>query len=205
MCLTNYALCHEGVWGSGCRDPRFLNLGTSWRCVVSLTSLPLSPRGKSPWYPLEERMGGPESWSGRYGEVEILDPTRTPNGPLSGPTHSQSLSDYTTAHYSTLLYIFTISFQSIDNRSRTIEAVTVHVFVSFVDSCLKSQVSFILLQMKLWIYFPLRQNNIYARHELDRVLIRTTLEPQGNSVYIYLFLWDRPTYVNICCFMPDVH
>jgi hypothetical protein len=30
-CLTNEALRHEGVWGSGCIDPHFLDLGTSWR------------------------------------------------------------------------------------------------------------------------------------------------------------------------------
>jgi hypothetical protein len=29
--LTNYALRHEGVWGSGCIDAHFLDLGTSWR------------------------------------------------------------------------------------------------------------------------------------------------------------------------------
>jgi hypothetical protein len=27
LCLTNEALCHEGVRGSGCTDPRFLHLG----------------------------------------------------------------------------------------------------------------------------------------------------------------------------------
>jgi hypothetical protein len=36
----------------------------------------LSP-GKSAWYPLERRLGGPYSWSGRYGGVKILDPTGT--------------------------------------------------------------------------------------------------------------------------------
>jgi hypothetical protein len=30
MCLTNKALRHEGVWGSGCIDPHFLDLGISW-------------------------------------------------------------------------------------------------------------------------------------------------------------------------------
>jgi hypothetical protein len=30
-CLTNCALRHKGVWGSGCIDPFFLDLGTSWR------------------------------------------------------------------------------------------------------------------------------------------------------------------------------
>jgi hypothetical protein len=29
--LTNETLRHEDVWGSGCIDPRFLDLGTSWR------------------------------------------------------------------------------------------------------------------------------------------------------------------------------
>jgi hypothetical protein len=29
--LTNQALLHEGVWGSGYIDPHFLDLGTSWR------------------------------------------------------------------------------------------------------------------------------------------------------------------------------
>jgi hypothetical protein len=31
LCLTNQALCHEGVWGSGCIDPHFLGLGINWR------------------------------------------------------------------------------------------------------------------------------------------------------------------------------
>jgi hypothetical protein len=31
LCLTNEALRHEGVWGSGCIDPHFLDLGTRWR------------------------------------------------------------------------------------------------------------------------------------------------------------------------------
>jgi hypothetical protein len=25
------SMCHEGVWGSGCIDPRILDLGISWR------------------------------------------------------------------------------------------------------------------------------------------------------------------------------
>jgi hypothetical protein len=35
------------VWGSGCIDPHFLDLGTSWRLVVSFTTQLLYPRGKS--------------------------------------------------------------------------------------------------------------------------------------------------------------
>jgi hypothetical protein len=29
--VTNLALRHEGVWGSGYIDPHFLDFGTSWR------------------------------------------------------------------------------------------------------------------------------------------------------------------------------
>jgi hypothetical protein len=35
--------------------------------VVSFTPRPLYPQGKSPWYPLDRRLGGPQSRSGRGG------------------------------------------------------------------------------------------------------------------------------------------
>jgi hypothetical protein len=31
---------------------------------------PLYPEGKSPWYPLDSRLSGPQSWSGRGGEEQ---------------------------------------------------------------------------------------------------------------------------------------
>jgi hypothetical protein len=31
LCLTNQAIRHEGVWGSGCIDLRFLDLGIRWK------------------------------------------------------------------------------------------------------------------------------------------------------------------------------
>jgi hypothetical protein len=39
--------------------------------VVSSTPRPLYPQGKSPWYPLDRRLGGPQSRSGRGGEEKI--------------------------------------------------------------------------------------------------------------------------------------
>jgi len=36
--------------------------------VVSFTPRPLYPQGKSPWYPLDRRLGGPQSHSGHGGE-----------------------------------------------------------------------------------------------------------------------------------------
>jgi hypothetical protein len=46
--LSNWALYHEGVWRNGYIDPYFLDLGTTWRWVVSFTPRSLYPRGKSP-------------------------------------------------------------------------------------------------------------------------------------------------------------
>jgi hypothetical protein len=55
--------------------------------VVIFTPRPLYPRGKSPRYPLDRMLGGPQSRSGRLGEKKILDPTgtRTPTPPPSSP------------------------------------------------------------------------------------------------------------------------
>jgi hypothetical protein len=44
-------------WETGGMVPRILDLGTRWRWVVSFTPLPLYPQGKSPWYPLDRRLG----------------------------------------------------------------------------------------------------------------------------------------------------
>jgi hypothetical protein len=86
LCLTkHYAIKTYG--GSGCIDPRFLDLGTSWRWVVSFTPLPLYPRVKSPLYPLDRRLGEPQRLSGRYVEAKVLDSTgtRTPTPRPSSP------------------------------------------------------------------------------------------------------------------------
>jgi hypothetical protein len=50
------------------------------------------PPGKSPRYPFYRRLGGPQSRSGRYGEVKIFYPTgnQTP-APPGRPARSQSL------------------------------------------------------------------------------------------------------------------
>jgi hypothetical protein len=58
--------------GIKCIDPRFLDLGTSLRWVVSFKLQPPYSRGKSPWYPLDRRQGGPQSRSRRRGENSWL-------------------------------------------------------------------------------------------------------------------------------------
>jgi hypothetical protein len=49
-----------------------LDLGTIWRRVVSFTSRPLYPRGKNLWYPLNRRLGEPQSRYGRCEEEQNL-------------------------------------------------------------------------------------------------------------------------------------
>jgi hypothetical protein len=42
------------------------------KCSASRSGL-FTPRGKGTRYPLDRRLGGPQSRSGRYGEMKILD------------------------------------------------------------------------------------------------------------------------------------
>jgi hypothetical protein len=60
--------------------------------------------GKSPRYPFYRRLGGPQSLSGRYGEVTIFYPTgtRTPPPPVVQPMASR-YTDYTNTGPGSLL------------------------------------------------------------------------------------------------------
>jgi hypothetical protein len=75
--------------GSGCIDPRILDLGTSeWSA-----SRPgcFTPRGKSPWYPLDRRLDGPPEpvWTTRRGEKSC--PYRDSNSDPSAVQPAASL------------------------------------------------------------------------------------------------------------------
>jgi hypothetical protein len=77
--------------GSGCIDPHFLDLGTSWRWVVSFTPRVLYPRGRRSRYPLDRRVDG--LWAGPY-DVEKRKFLTLPGlelQPLGRPARSQSL------------------------------------------------------------------------------------------------------------------
>jgi hypothetical protein len=50
------------------------NLGTRWRWVASFTPQPPYPQGRSPWYPLDRRLGGSRSRSGNGGEEKNSQP-----------------------------------------------------------------------------------------------------------------------------------
>jgi hypothetical protein len=67
----------KAYWGSVGIASRIFDLGTKWRRVVSFTTRTLYPQGKSPWYPLDRRLGGPQSRSG-HGVKEKN--SKTPRG-----------------------------------------------------------------------------------------------------------------------------
>jgi hypothetical protein len=82
-------------WGSGGTAPRILDLGTRWRWVVSFTLRPLCPQGKSHWYLLDRRLGGPQSFFGCGGEEKNSQPRResNPRTPIVQPV-AQRYTDW---------------------------------------------------------------------------------------------------------------
>jgi hypothetical protein len=63
--LKHHAM--KTYWG-GETVPRILDLGTRRRQAVSFMSQVYYTQGKSPWYPLDRRLGGAQSQSGHDGE-----------------------------------------------------------------------------------------------------------------------------------------
>jgi hypothetical protein len=82
-------------------DPRILDLGTIWRRVLNFTIRPLYPQGKSPWYALDRRLGGPQSWSGRGGEEK-----NSQSLPRLEPLIIQPVAQRCTAEISRLLVLY---------------------------------------------------------------------------------------------------
>jgi hypothetical protein len=97
--------------GGGCIDPSILDLGTSWRLVVSFTSWLLYPRENSPRYALDRRLGVPQSRSGRRVEERHLAPYRdSKSDPLGLPAHSPPVSIWTVLSRIFLNYISGLQF-----------------------------------------------------------------------------------------------
>jgi hypothetical protein len=88
---VNMCLRHEGVWGSGCIDPHFLNLGTSWRWVVSFMLRPLYPRGRSPSTHWIGGWVGPRADLYDLAKIKFLTLSALELRHLGRPARSQSL------------------------------------------------------------------------------------------------------------------
>jgi hypothetical protein len=119
LCLTKHHAIRT-YWGSGGIAPRILDLGTRWRWVVSFTPQSLYPQGKSTWYPLDRRMGGPQSHSGRGGEEVNSQPLPGLELPIIQPVaqrYTAELSRLLTKIISELIcWIFVIFMQHIFNH-----------------------------------------------------------------------------------------
>jgi hypothetical protein len=90
----------KAYWGNGGIAPLILDPGTRWRWVVSFMLRPLCPRGKSPWYPLDRRLDGPQSRSGRGGEEK-----NSQLQPELEPPITQTVAQRYTTELSWLLFV----------------------------------------------------------------------------------------------------
>jgi hypothetical protein len=72
--VLNYAPHYEYAWRSGNTAPCILNLGSGCMWMVSFTYRPSNAWGTTPRYPLDRKLGGPQSRSGHSGgeETKIL-------------------------------------------------------------------------------------------------------------------------------------
>jgi hypothetical protein len=90
-----WASRHDDILGSGGIAPRILDFGNRWRWVVSFTPWPLYPQGKSPWYPLDRRLGGTQSRSGRGGEEKNSQPLPGLEPPIIQPVAQRCTTELT--------------------------------------------------------------------------------------------------------------
>jgi hypothetical protein len=104
LCLTIYSLRHDGVWGNRCIDPRFLDLETRWRWAVCFTPGPLYPRGNSPRYRLDTRLGGPQTGLDAGEKKKFLPLPGFELRPLGRPGRSQFL--YRPLLNTTCMYVY---------------------------------------------------------------------------------------------------
>jgi hypothetical protein len=91
LCVTNWALGHEGVFESGCIDPRILDLDTSWRWVVSLTLRSRYPQERASGTHLIGCWVSPRTSVDDVERRKILSLPRLKLRPLGRPARSQSL------------------------------------------------------------------------------------------------------------------
>jgi hypothetical protein len=71
--------------------------------VVSFTPRPLYPQGKSPWYPPDRRLGGPQRWFGHDSEEKNSQP-------LPG-LESLIIQPITQCYTTDLSWIFTVQYE----------------------------------------------------------------------------------------------
>jgi hypothetical protein len=117
--------------GSGGVAPRTLDFGIRWRWVVSFTPRPLYRQVKSPWYPLNRSLGGPQSRSRCGGEEK----------------HSQSLPRLE----SLIIQRYTIELSGLLTYIRSFSAKShLKAVVDLVQKCSVNSESVISLHSYIW-------------------------------------------------------
>jgi hypothetical protein len=95
--IKHYTMKICGGVGEWRYSSTILDVGLSWRRVVSFTTQPLYPRGKSARYPLGRSVGGPQNRSRRCGKEKILPLSGLELRPLGHPAQlclSNNLGEY---------------------------------------------------------------------------------------------------------------
>jgi hypothetical protein len=73
LCIISQALCLEDIWGSGTVAPPFLTSALDGGEWSASRPCRFTPGERAPWYPLDRRLVGPQSCSGRCGEKTNLE------------------------------------------------------------------------------------------------------------------------------------
>jgi hypothetical protein len=68
LCLISYALCHDDIWGNGSIVPTFLTLALD-RSKWSASHPAALALGNRSRYPLDRRLGRPQSQSGHWSKI----------------------------------------------------------------------------------------------------------------------------------------
>jgi hypothetical protein len=75
----------KAYWGSEATALHILDLRNRWRGVVSFTLWRFYSQGKSPWYPLDRRLGGPQNRFRGGGEEKNSQPLPKIEPPIIDP------------------------------------------------------------------------------------------------------------------------
>jgi hypothetical protein len=132
--------------GSGRIAPRNLNLGTRWRGVVSFTPPLLYPQRKNRRYPLDKRLGGPQSQFGRGGGRKKW---------VSGKGHklwSPTLCSFLQLPVRSKCLLDTLSPRNAESKTLTLEASSLGFHKSICMNTLKSHI-LIPLSLSLSLFF----------------------------------------------------
>jgi hypothetical protein len=96
-------------WTGGIYIHAFFDIGTRWRWVVSLMFRPLYPQGKSCWYPVDRRLGGPQGRSEGGGEKKNYQPLPGLEPPILLPVAQRRITELcicrTIINYDIYIYI----------------------------------------------------------------------------------------------------